>query len=247
MCQLNLYIIPKTAKKDLVLQLMKDYFDYQNPECITEENLLSEIKDEYNVFISAGMGCNCGTVQAYFQDEDDSKSWIELKENLIYEQREKLEKVRQLLERKDYLEYKQEILNKQTELIKKREAAKGQEAEDALKKLQNFISDNQLLFETIMKYEKRKVENGKEIVYHEIDEEIKSAERYAIGNVESEFENLKNFVNDILKETEEIKLFSYWQDESKPLIEDEDYVMQNELKIENIVYLKYNVLLTIFK
>ena len=83
MCQLNLYIVPKSVNKERVLTLMKDYFYYDKPECVTEENILVEVQDENNVYVSAGMGCNCGTVQGSFQEEDNTKSWQELKQEKI--------------------------------------------------------------------------------------------------------------------------------------------------------------------
>ena len=85
MCQLNLYIVPKKMNKEAVLNIMKDCFDYQEPECVTGENYLPEVQDFNDVYISAGMGCNCGTVQTRYQGDSDGKTWIEIKKEIAQE------------------------------------------------------------------------------------------------------------------------------------------------------------------
>ena len=107
-----------------------------------------------------------------------------------------------------------------------------------------FLRD---MFMVSMRYERRKTENGKEIVFHTIDEDLENLEKIVCGTTETEFENLKAFVDEILEDAGEVKLFSYWQDGEMPTIEKENYVFQSDFKIEDIIYLKYNELLTIFK
>ena len=97
MCQLNLYIVPKSVKKEYVLNVMKDCFCYQNPECVTHENLLPEIQDLNEIYVSAAMGCNCGTVQTSYQNESGEKLWVDVKRRIVEEKIEKLKKIKLLL------------------------------------------------------------------------------------------------------------------------------------------------------
>ena len=76
---------------------------------------------------------------------------------------------------------------------------------------------------------------------------MENVERSVSENVETEFKNLKTFVDEILKVADEVKLFSFWQSANVPKVEGEKYVFQDELKIEDIIYMKYNELITIFK
>ena len=245
MCQLNLYIVPKSVNKERVLNLMKDYFYYDKPECVTEENILVDVQDNNNVYVSAGMGCNCGTVQGSFQQENSTKPWQELKQEKMNAEREKLLRFKALLESEDYVEKRNEFTQKLEELGEKRNNAKGQEADDLLKEMQKMFQDD--MFMVSMRYERRKTENGKEIVFHTIDEDLENLEKFVCGTTETEFKNLKAFVDEILEDSGEVKLFSYWQDGEMPTIEKENYVFQSDFKIEDIIYLKYNELLTIFK
>jgi len=247
MCQLNLYIIPKNVKQEKVFDLMKKYFYFQEPECITSENLLLDVQDDNHIYVSAGMRCNCGTIQSSYQNEDNTKSWKDLKLELINDEKEKLEKIRHILNREDYLTYKKQINNQLDNLLNKKQTSTRAEEEAILKEIQKLFSENQLWFEASMKYEKQKVEDGKIIVYHEIDEELKNVDNFISNNIENEFKNLKSFINEILKEADEMKLLSFWQDGNNPFINNEKYVFQDELTIEDVIYLKYNELLTVFK
>ena len=245
MCQLNLYIVPKSVNKERVLNLMKDYFYYDKPECVTEENILVEVQDENNVYVSAGMGCNCGTVQGSFQEEDNTKTWQELKQEKMNAERERLLRFKSLLESEDYLEKKNEFRKRLDELSEKRNNANGQEADDLLKEMQKMFQDD--IFDVSMRYEKHKTEDGVEIIFNTIDEDLENLERSVCGTIEKDFENLKAFVDEILEDADEVKLFSFWQDGDLPKVESEEYVFQDEFKIEDVIYMKYNELLTIFK
>ena len=246
MCQLNLYIVPKTVKREVVLKIMKDCFSYQESECVSDENLLPEVQDFGDVYVSAGMGCNCGTVQTRYQNNTDGKSWINVKKEISLEKIEKLNKIKILLEREDYLEYKNKVLEKSHELENKLKESKGEDYENVMKEWQIFFSENSLLYDAMMRYEKIKTENGKEVIYHNIDDEIKNIEKIEFGNIENEYEDLVRFIDAILEQADEVKLLSFWQDENSPFIKNEKYVMRSDLKIDDIIFLKDNELLTIF-
>lgn len=246
MCQLNLYIVPKKMNKEAVLNIMKDSFYYQEPECVTGENYLPEVQDLNEIYISAGMGCNCGTIQTCYQGDTDGKTWIEIKKEIALEKIERLNKIKALLEREDYLEYKNSVLSKSSELENRLKESKGEEYEDIMKEWQLFFSENNLLYDAIMRYEKTKDEGGMKVVYHNIDEEIKNIEKYEFENVENEYRDLIQFIDAILEQVDEVKFLSFWQDGDNPCVEKEKYVFRKDLKIEDFVFLKYNELLTVF-
>ena len=246
MCQLNLYIVPKTVKKEKVLDLMKKYFYYDKPECVTEENLLYEVQDENNVYVSAGMGCNCGTVQSSFAEEDKKMPWIELKNAKIQAEQERIAKIKELIEQEDFLERKNKFYQKLEELNNARMSASGKDAEELLLETQKLIQENGLILET-MTYEFQKIDDGKAVITFNSNEDLQNTQKRVCENFEKEFENIKAFVDEVLKEAEDVKLLSFWQDGDLPKIESEEYVWQDEFKIEDVIYMKYNELLTIFK
>lgn len=246
MCQLNLYIVPKTVKREVVLNIMKDCFSYQEPECVSDENLLPEVQDLNDIYVSAGMGCNCGTVQTYYQNNADEKTWVDLKKDISLKKIEKLNKIKVLLERDDYLEYKSNVLEKSHELEKRLKESNGEDYENVMKEWQVFFSENSLLYDAMMRYEKTKIENGKEIIYNNIDEEIKNIEKIEFENIENEYDDLLRFIDAVLEQADEVKLLSFWQDENSPYVRNKKYVMRNDLKIDDIIFLKDNELLTIF-
>ena len=246
MCQLNLYIVPKTVKKEKVLDLMKKYFYYDKPECVTEENLLYEVQDENNVYVSAGMGCNCGTVQSSFAEEDKKMPWIELKNAKIQAEQERIAKIKELIEQEDFLERKNKFYQKLEELNNARMGASGKDAEELLLETQKLIQENGLILET-MTYEFQKIDDGKAVITFNSNEDLQNTQKRVCENFEKEFENIKAFVDEVLKEAEDVKLLSFWQDGDLPKIESEEYVWQDEFKIEDVIYMKYNELLTIFK
>ncbi len=245
MCQLNLYIVPKSVSKDKVLKLMQKYFVYDKPECVNDDNLLVEVQAENNIFVSAGMGCNCGTVQSSFQEEEAKLPWTEFKSFKIQEEKERISKIKALIGREDYLEYKADFYKKVEEFGKY--VAQGDSASDEkVKEYQKFIKDNEILLHA-MRFELHDTANGKEIVLFNENEDMQGNEERELERTETEFDSLKGFVDEILKDADELKLLSFWQDEYSPKLQSEEYVFQDEFKIEDIIYLKYNQLLTIFK
>ena len=132
------------------------------------------------------------------------------------------------------------------ELEKKLKESKNEGYQEALKEWQLFFSENDVLYDAMMRYEKHKTENGKDVVYHTIEEEILNIEKTEFGSIENDYEDLVKFVDAILEEVDEVKLLSFWQDGSSPYVKNEKYVMRKDLKIDDIIFLKDNELLTIF-
>lgn len=245
MCQLNLYIVPKNVNKEKVLELMKEYFYYKEPECVDEENLLPELSGDYSIYTSAGMGCNCGTVQARFQDSDKNVSWETLKSDLIKAELERLEKIKEIINSEDYEERKKNAFDTLEKLNKEREKAGINEMDEIVKKSQEFFQENLLLIQSSI-YVAQEQNDGSSFIIKDIEEDIKNVSRQ-YDNVENEFNSLKEFASEILKISDEVKFLSYWQDGDMPYIAYEKDKVLKDLNIEDVIYLKYNELLTISK
>lgn len=116
MCQLNLYFVPKTVDKDKAIEIFNNTFDTKICECVTDENIVKGYKN-YNVYICAGMRCNCGSVIGSLQDRKTYDSWEFVKEESIKAQLEEFNAIKDLLEQKDYKKKFDEVSKKQKELF----------------------------------------------------------------------------------------------------------------------------------
>lgn len=246
MCQLNLYIIPKCVDIQKVLDIMKEHLDYNKPECVNDDNFLPELQNNYNIFISAGMRCNCNTIQGFYQDHQNI-TWSELKKELINKEQTKLLEIKQVLQRPDYKEYKNQFNNKSNEYSAQMQSAKGEEYNNALENLQKLFSEHSALLTASTFYERYTDDTKSTLDFTAIDNAIANVEKKTIVTQETEYVELKNFIDEILKHTNEIKLYSFWQDSEPLYIKNEKQLYQDELKIDNIIYLNYNELLTIEK
>ena len=160
--------------------------------------------------------------------------------------KEKMLKIKSLLERDDYLEYKNEVQAKLSDYEERLKGLKGEEYESVVQERIKYFQENQLLFETMLKYEKHKEVDEKDVVYNTIDEDLKGVENRLSRSVESDFEDLKMFIDEILKDVDEVKFLSFWQDGDNPYVKNEKYVFRKDLKIEDFIFLKDNELLTVF-
>lgn len=107
MCQLNIFLVPKEVKENKVLSMMKDVFGYEVAENIDSEKPLK--KDGYSFYISGGMRCNCGSLPCKYQEEDNSLSFDETVEKLIKNEKDRLVKIRDFMEQKDYAKKRSEF------------------------------------------------------------------------------------------------------------------------------------------
>ena len=243
-CQLNLYIVPKSVEKEKVLSVMSKLFYCNRPECVDDENLLPELAENYSIYTSAAMGCNCGTAQTRFQENDENVSWETLKKSLIDSDLEHLENIKKLINQDDFEVKRKEFTDTLESLNKKREKAQGEEFQELIKQTQIFIKENELIFQSMV-YAKQKDGNSW-VVLKDIDDDIKNVSRqYEI--IDEEYGDLKVFASEILKVADEVKFLSYWQDEYSPYVGFEKETNLKDLKIEDFIYLKYNELLTVKK
>ena len=127
------------------------------------------------------------------------------------------------------------------------QSAKGEEYNNALESLQKLFSEHSALLTASTFYERYTDDTKSTLDFTTIDNAIANVEKKTIGTQETEYVELKNFIDEILKHANEIKLYSFWQDGEPLYIKNEKQVYQDELKIDNIIYLNYNELLTIEK
>lgn len=108
------------------------------------------------------------------------------------------------------------------------------------------------------KYDEYMLENGIYInahLYKEDDSEDWNNLNYAIkvlknnefNSLEKEYNKFYCDIKNILNEVNEIKVMAFWQDETSFKIYNEKEINFDDMKIEDIVFLKYNTLLTIKK
>jgi len=144
MCQLNVYCVPKSVDKDKVLALMQEKMGYSVAECIDEENLLPELKDKYSFYISGGMRCNCDSLPCKFQDKDEQLSFVDCWEDILSEQRNRLYRLRDLMEQKDYAKQKRAFDKVYKELYKEFNKAFDVGREFERRKTQEIMEDDSL-------------------------------------------------------------------------------------------------------
>lgn len=101
MCQLNVYCVPKTLEKQKVLNLMKELMGFEVAECIDDEQILDDLKEQYSFYISGGMRCNCDSLPCKFQDQPQL-TYSECWKKIIDDQFEKFNTLKEFMERKEY-------------------------------------------------------------------------------------------------------------------------------------------------
>lgn len=87
--------------------------------------------------------------------------------------------------------------------------------------------------------------NGDRFVCNYIDYCLEELKNYLFDYLEKEYEKLVNVIKNILTITDEIKLFSCWQDNEDMKFINEREIHIGDLKIDDIVFLKYKELITI--
>lgn len=81
--------------------------------------------------------------------------------------------------------------------------------------------------------------------------EYKNSQKHAQFNnfdqQEAEYNNLLNFLDDILKQTDKVLLYSFWQSDEPIVINQIKTISRKDLKIDDIAFLNYNDILIINK
>lgn len=155
----------------------------------------------------------------------------------------------------------EEVYPKVQELMN--QAEKRPEYVDAMDEYRKFCDENQVMWQSII-YTLKRDENVKEFDFNDLstanpDEEtfefilpsnciydaIERAKTGEFKQSEKEFDEIKKFAQEFLKQADEFKILCYWQDGDEPSVTGEHTVTLDEFDIDCTVFLKYNCLLTI--
>lgn len=232
MCQLNLYLIPKTVGKDYVLGLMEEYFKDELHECFDSSEIFDNEMSEFNVFMSSRMRCNCGSILGAFQSQEQS-SWEKMKERAIDEEYQKCSYMKELLHSENFFkEFKKS----------QRKNAKTRSLSPEDERLNSAFLDLRFWYLEDIK------NKNLETALKKIDRKFSEFKEKYGKEEENEFDNLKKFIGGVLEKTDKMSLMAFWQD-AEPYVEikNKEDIGFDSLKIENLFFLKYNDLLTIRK
>lgn len=207
--------------------------------------------------------------KAFEKQRDKVWSKIEETDGDIGEIEEKL--TTEIMDREDLsMEEKSRLMNEKVypkinKLMDERELLP--ERMKAMQAYSEFLQKNQLIYDsTIYELKGQKQETIPMVTMQDFMEEKEDAEifNYEVpsnciydvidrvknedGNtIEKEYDEMKAFIAEVLKHTNEIKIFAFWQDGTDIVVNNRKRITFDELKMEEIVFLKYNELLTITK
>ena len=270
MCQLNLYIIPKNvATKDIINIFQKHNLSIREVRYYKIDGL----EENYTLYSTNGQ-CDCNSTISKLQNEnintfdaykikkkeEDIKKlnrMKKLKSNKNYEKMAKIFQSRRdsLLDivdgfRKDIRNYETEELERLSALnLKDDELSKilreivypkmdemysqlnnNKEYKNASQNFQDFMNENNDINDSI---------------YFNIEEFEKEMNEYDFSNFFDEFNSFKSICSEILKLSDEISIYPFWQDEELLKIQNKRELTFENLNINDLVFLPYGNLLKI--
>lgn len=248
MCQLNLYIVPKSVDKDFVFSVMEKHFNGEKHECFEWNEVFENKFSDCNVYASSCMRCNCNTVQTYYSSEREALPWDKLKQKYISNELNRSLEMKKALDSPDFFE-EFDTFNKKIDKISNRQKKLGSKAQkQASLELQELVNKHQALFNLTMHYNRQILNKDKEGVTTKIDQEFLEFKQEFGKETEKEYRVLSSFISDLLEKSNEVSLLSFWQDASPYVsVLGEKTVSLKNLTIEDIIYLNYHEVLTIKK
>lgn len=249
MCQLNLYLIPKSVDKEFVFGLMNKYFKDESHEFAESEKVFENKLRDYNVFTSSIMNCNCNTVQGYYNSQTGNLPWGEFKQKMIDDEFQKCLDVKNTLIKENFYQEFETFCKKLDSLSSKTLKLAGKAQIKASNERIEFLNSNSEFLDIFQKLNVRDLKiKSKEQIIADIEQDFAKFKDNLGKDLEKEFDNIYNFIKDLLEKTNEISLLSFWQDgEEFVEVNNEKTVEFKNLKIEDLVYLNYNDVLVIKK
>lgn len=272
MCQLNLYIIPKTVPVGEAIKIFKKSGLNISLETSYEIDALTE---DYNLYSTNGH-CNCNSVISNLQD-DDSTSFNEYKIKRKREDIEKLNRMKVLKSTDDYDERLKKYVIERDRLwgiaddfrayIHDFETEEFQKIQDLnlpgseqvkmfdevlvpkLKEMQNELEKNEEYQKAFNVYKdfSRQNSNLEESIYYDVEKYEEIVANYNFDNFYNEYSSLKNAFEEVLKLGEDVCVYPFWQDGEPMEIKDRRIVNIDSLDIDNLVFLSYRTLLVVKK
>lgn len=270
MCQLNLYLVPKNVPEDNIINIFEKHDLYISKEIYYKFN---EPLENYE-FYSANLGCDCSSIISRLEEEDFS-SFEDYKIRKKAEDINKLNKVKKLRASQGYktkvraFEKQRdklwEVLDNFSEHIADYEAEERerifalniQEEEKSrmlheilypkLTEMYRTLESNKEYQNVYKEYRGYIAENAdlQESIYYDIEEKEKNIAEYDFSDLHNQFSDLKNTYIEVLKLTNEIGVYPFWQDGEPLEIKGKRQVMIQNLTIEDLIFLPYRNLLQI--
>lgn len=267
MCQLNLYLVPKSVPEEEVINSIEKHV-----KGIAESKyIIDALANSYNFY--CGYGCDCHSYVSRLQDEE-AGSFDEFKAKKKDEDIKKLARMKSLKESEDYQQridkfnYEKDAVwarvesftspieayrDEQIEMLTSLNLQEKEELEQlyliAAKEKEMFdevesIKEYQAAYKVYQDYMKANADL-RESARYDIEENEKLVAEYDFGDYYEEFKNLRNIFAEVLKIADEICLYPFWMDEGPMEIKGERQVDIEDLKIDDLVFLPYKNLLKI--
>ena len=184
MCQLNLYLIPKSIEDSKVKKLFKKVL-HTNAELYTWQTMNEETAKTYGDFnpYACISHCDCGSLISLLQDRENKDSWESVKAEKTREKLERLNAIKCAMEQADYKIKFDEVARKELDLLNDYNEKFDKEA------MKLFNMKNQLV-EEINNREDLTTEEKNNIINKELPIKINKLirEKEAIPEIKEAFE-----------------------------------------------------------
>ncbi|SHJ10028.1 hypothetical protein SAMN02745163_01304 [Clostridium cavendishii DSM 21758] len=270
MCQLNLYMIPKNIPREKVISVFKKNNFYIREESYYKFDDLSEKYEFYHI----SSHCDCNSIISRLQEENVN-SFEEYKVKKKLEDTDKLSRMKKIKCSKDYKKkarkfkkQKEKLRNRAYRLHDIVSDWTDEEIEWGLEKF--LVSEELEKIRSANRFEKlnrlfREIEKEKEYkkafgryneymdknkdlfdsIYYNISKYQKEIAEYDFSDFNEGYEQLQNLYRDILKLTNEICVYPFWQNEEQIKIEDRKEVKIEDLSVDDLVFLPYRNILKV--
>lgn len=257
MCQLNLYLIKNTVSEEKIIDALQSCLAYGKAEKVSDDEIIDGFMEDfegYNCYICSAMHCNCGTIQCLLQSEKEYKNYADYKTTQKQILLNNLLKTKELLMAPNFKERHEQLLNEYNKISSKLneefdKAKKSRPFVDPTtlpqyKKLIDCITENEYLLRSSIYTLGKPRKNVFEL---NIDDEIEKVKSPKSDESEQEFNDLKKFLGKAFEMTDEVILYSFWQDDEPLYIKTTKTIPFKDLTIEDIVFLNYHDVLKITK
>lgn len=248
MCQLNIYMLKNNVNDEDVSKCF-EYGKY----CQNISIQIDKLSEGYKSYCNNFFMCDCNSILCKLKDK---KGLYDSYED--YFEKTKAEQLNQLYEIRDFLllpnsketleKFKNEcelVFQKTLNEPLKNNGNQTFEVGPKMNEYQEFLAKNKFLWNANLYC----LEKNSDSIYPIcIDDAIDKAKNASMQDITKEFDSLVKQIENMLKLSDDVKIFAYWQD-GEPLhhIKEEKTVSFHELKIEDVVFLDYKQILTITK
>ena len=249
MCQLNVYVVPKSVTEEQV------------KKCFENINIVSNITQEFNIealkkynFYSYTYTCNCGSLISRLAESEDAEqydSYSAYTKNECMEKLNKLYAIKALQQDPDYKKKFDEYFNERERLFMAYLEASEHLTPDINEHdtpeylaFSKYMEDNPLLEDSSV----YPLVPDEDFPFNTVDEEIEQVEKnLALIDQESEeFKELKKTLSKLLQISPEVKIFAYWMSGNNPtILQKGQRIKLEELNELILAKLPYEKLLTI--